>query len=67
MATYVTTMRTQQPLLNGDDLKALGYQPGPIFKTILETLLLARLDEQVHTRKEEIALVNRDFAAFQSN
>ena len=67
VSMYVTTMRSQQPLLNGDDLKSLGYRPGPIFKTILETLLLARLDEQVSTRKEEIALVNQEFAPFQSN
>ena len=67
VSMYVTSMRTQQPLLNGDDLKSLGYRPGPIFKTILETLLLARLDMQVKTKKEEIALVNREFAPFQSN
>ena len=60
-------MRSQQSLLNGDDLKSLGYRPGPIFKTILETLLLARLDEKVSTRQEETELVNRQFAAYRNN
>ena len=67
VSLYVTTMRTQQPLLNGDDLKALGYRPGPVFKTILETLLLARLDEEVDSRQEEIELVNREFAPYRKN
>ena len=57
MSSYVTSLRLQQPLLNGDDLKDMGYQPGPLFKTLLETLLLARLDETVSTRQEEIELL----------
>ncbi len=61
VSNYVTTMRSQQSLLNGDDLKSLGYRPGPIFKTILETLLLARLDEKVDSREEEIDLVAQKF------
>jgi len=67
VSLYVTSMRSQQSLLNGDDLKSLGYRPGPIFKTILETLLLARLDEKVATRQEETELVNRQFAAYRNN
>jgi tRNA nucleotidyltransferase (CCA-adding enzyme) len=57
VSSYVTALRLQQPLLNGDDLKDMGYQPGPLFKTLLETLLLARLDETVSTRQEEIELL----------
>ena len=57
VSSYVTSLRLQQPLLNGDDLKDMGYQPGPLFKTLLETLLLARLDETVSTRQEEIELL----------
>ncbi len=57
VSLYVTSMRSEQPLLNGEDLKTLGYRPGPIFKTILETLLLARLDHTVVTRQDEIDLV----------
>ena len=59
VSSYVTSLRLQQPLLNGDDLKDMGYQPGPLFKTLLETLLLARLDETVSTRQEEIELLER--------
>jgi len=61
VSLYVTTLRTQSPLLNGDDLKSLGYQPGPIFKTLLETLLLARLDEEVSSRDDEIDLLKKSY------
>lgn len=33
--------------LTGEDLKALGYKPGPQFKTMLADLLAARLDGQL--------------------
>jgi len=61
VSLFVTSMRAEQSLLNGDDLKELGYRPGPIFKSILETLLLARLDDKVATREEEVALVRQKF------
>ena len=40
------------PLLTGDDLKALGYQPGPEFKTILERFRQQQLDGELKTRFE---------------
>ena len=67
VSMYVTTMRSQQPLLNGDDLKSQGYRPGPIFKTMLESLLLARLDGTVDTRHDEIELFNRVYAPYHNN
>ncbi|NOZ27340.1 MAG: CBS domain-containing protein [Chloroflexi bacterium] len=43
--------------LDGHDLRRMGLKPGPIYRRILEALLDARLDGQVHTREEEEALV----------
>jgi len=67
ISIFVTAMRTEQSLLNGDDLKELGYRPGPVFKSILETLLLARLDEKVVTRQDEIELVTHTFPLDSAN
>jgi tRNA nucleotidyltransferase (CCA-adding enzyme) len=61
VSSYITKLRHEKPLLGGDDLKQLGYRPGPIFKTILETLLMARLDQEVKTRDNEIALVTQRY------
>lgn len=41
---YLTHWSSITPLLDGNDLKALGYKPGKQFKQILEGLLAAQLD-----------------------
>ena len=54
---YATKWRFDAPLLNGHDLKKLGVAPGPETGHILQELRRARLDGQVSSREEEIALV----------
>jgi tRNA nucleotidyltransferase (CCA-adding enzyme) len=41
---YLTYWANVQPPLNGNDLKTLGYQPGPQYRQILDDLLAATLD-----------------------
>ena len=47
------------PLLTGDDLLACGMRPGPQFKTFLQRIREAQLDEAVHTKAEALAMVER--------
>ena len=61
VSSYVTSLRLETPLLNGDDLKTLGYLPGPLFKEILETLLLARLDGKTSSREDELSLLKAQY------
>jgi tRNA nucleotidyltransferase (CCA-adding enzyme) len=49
---YFTRLTPVKPPLNGNDLKALGYKPGRQFKPMLEALLAATLDGEVHDRTE---------------
>jgi tRNA nucleotidyltransferase (CCA-adding enzyme) len=56
LSTYLTSYQYITPLLTGTDLKAFGLKPGPLFKKILDRLLDARLDGEVHTDAEERAL-----------
>jgi tRNA nucleotidyltransferase (CCA-adding enzyme) len=51
-----------RPALRGDDLKALGIRPGPIYRDILNSLLYARLDGHVQSRDDELRFVRRRFA-----
>jgi tRNA nucleotidyltransferase (CCA-adding enzyme) len=53
---YWTTWRHVEPELTGNDLKALGLEPGPIYRQILNALREARLNGVVETREEEEAL-----------
>ncbi|AFZ60131.1 CBS domain-containing protein [Anabaena cylindrica FACHB-243] len=41
---FLTNLANIQPLLNGNDLKQLGYKPSPLYKQILDDLLSATLD-----------------------
>jgi tRNA nucleotidyltransferase (CCA-adding enzyme) len=55
---YLTKLRAIAPLLDGNDLLALGLIPGAQFGSIRQRLLQARLDGEVVTRDDEVALVN---------
>ena len=44
------------PLLTGDDLKAAGLSPGPLFKTLLQSIRDAQLDQDVGDRDQALNL-----------
>ena len=50
-------------LLSGDDLIAMGFEPGPRFKEILNRVEDEQLEGRVATREEAVALVEREFGA----
>jgi poly(A) polymerase len=49
------------PLISGDDLIALGYRPGPIFKEILKAVEDAQLDLLIHNRAQALNWVESQF------
>nr|WP_322657948.1 CBS domain-containing protein [Dendronalium sp. ChiSLP03b]MDZ8204244.1 CBS domain-containing protein [Dendronalium sp. ChiSLP03b] len=49
---YLTIWANVQPILNGNDLKKLGYKPGPQYRQILDDLLTATLDGLIGDRTE---------------
>ncbi|AFZ28658.1 Polynucleotide adenylyltransferase region [Gloeocapsa sp. PCC 7428] len=53
---YFNSWRLIEPPLNGNDLKALGYKPGPLYRIILDELLAATLDGKINhsTNSEEL-------------
>ncbi|MBW1671300.1 MAG: CBS domain-containing protein [Deltaproteobacteria bacterium] len=61
ISRYITELCNASPLLTGDDLKDMGLEPGPLFRTILHRLLEARLDGEIRYREDEIQLVKREF------
>ena len=58
---YLTRWSALKPPLDGNDLKAIGYKPGPQFKAILEALTAAIADGIIHTRSEAEAFVAERF------
>ncbi len=59
ISAFLTTYQRVHPLLTGADLKAMGFKPGPRFRTILDKLLDARLNGEVKTESDERELVTR--------
>ncbi|NVM23132.1 MAG: CBS domain-containing protein [Desulfobacterales bacterium] len=59
MSNYFTRLRSASTLLKGNDLKEMGFEPGPIFRKILDSLLDARLNGLVRTREDEVEFVRK--------
>jgi poly(A) polymerase len=57
------TPEIMQPalLINGDDLIALGFKPGPQFKKILSAVEDGQLEGRLHSREDAIAFVRTEF------
>ena len=49
---YLTQWANVKPVLNGNDLKGMGYKPGRQFKLILDNILAATLDGKLSDRSE---------------
>ena len=56
-----------EPLINGHDLINLGYNPGPIFKEILDAVEEAQLDNQIRRREEALKFVMENFSNCQKS
>jgi poly(A) polymerase len=50
-----------QPLLTGEDLIALGHQPGPQFRDMLAAIEDAQLEGTLKSREEALEFVRREF------
>lgn len=61
LAYCLTTARTTRPAIGGEDLKALGLEPGPKFKEILEEVRSRRIDGELKTREQELAFVRKAY------
>ncbi|HEX5423413.1 MAG TPA: CCA tRNA nucleotidyltransferase [Candidatus Acidoferrales bacterium] len=49
-------------ILSGNDLKELGFRPGPPFKEILDAVEEAQLNGKINTREQAVAFVEEAFA-----
>jgi tRNA nucleotidyltransferase (CCA-adding enzyme) len=58
VSSFLTTYRHTKPATTGKELQALGVKPGPVYRTILERLMEARLDGEVKSDAEEKAFVD---------
>jgi tRNA nucleotidyltransferase (CCA-adding enzyme) len=58
---YLTVWTQVKPILTGDDLRKLGYKPGPQFRQMLDNLLAATLDGNVIDRASAESFVRMNY------
>jgi tRNA nucleotidyltransferase (CCA-adding enzyme) len=58
---FVTHLRHYKTNIQGVDLKRMGYRSGPIYKTILNHLLEAKLDDEVQTKADESKFIRSNY------
>jgi putative nucleotidyltransferase with HDIG domain len=56
-----------KPLMNGGDLIAAGYAPGPLFKEILTAVEDAQLDGRLASREEALRFVEQQYPVHSSS
>jgi tRNA nucleotidyltransferase (CCA-adding enzyme) len=56
ISLFLTRMRTQELFIDGDDLKSLGLQSGPVFARILRQVRAAAVDGEAISREKQLEL-----------
>ncbi len=51
---YLTKLQHETPEITGNELKQLGFKPGPLFKQILDAVLDGKLDGRFKDRQAEL-------------
>ena len=61
ISLYFTKLKRIKVSLTGQDLKRLGFIPGPIYTEVLQAVLRAKLEGKLANRQEEIDFVLRKY------
>jgi tRNA nucleotidyltransferase (CCA-adding enzyme) len=61
ISLFFTKLNAIKVSLRGKDLQALGIQPGPLYREILDSLLLARLAGKVKNKADEMKYVETHY------
>jgi len=61
VSLFVTALRKVMPLVGGDELKAMGYIPGPQFRAIHNHLIEMQLDGEITTHEQALAFIRSSY------
>jgi hypothetical protein len=59
----VTHLRGVRSLLSGQDLLELGYNPGALFRIMINHILGAQLNGEISDKEEAVALLRQKYPA----
>ena len=63
ISLFFTQLNAMKVSLRGKDLKDLGIKPGPLYREILDALLLCRLEGRIKTKEDEMKYVKTHYLA----
>jgi tRNA nucleotidyltransferase (CCA-adding enzyme) len=63
ISLFCTQLNAMKVSLRGKDLQELGIRPGPLYREILDSLLLARLEGTIKTKEDEMRYVKAHYLA----
>ena len=61
ISQFLLELRKIKPVLTGEDLKKMGFTPGPVYSEILRKLLDAKLSGKLRTVDDEIKFVRSHY------
>jgi tRNA nucleotidyltransferase (CCA-adding enzyme) len=61
ISLFCTQLNAMKVSLRGKDLQELGIRPGPLYREILDSLLLARLEGTIKTKEDEMRYVKAHY------
>jgi tRNA nucleotidyltransferase (CCA-adding enzyme) len=61
VSLFVTTLRKVTPLVDGEELKTMGYIPGPQFRAIRNHLIEMQLDGEVTSHEQALAFIRTTY------
>ena len=61
VSLFVTAQRKVKPLVGGDELKAMGYIPGPQFRAIRNHLIEMQLDGDITSHEQALAFIRNSY------
>ena len=59
MVDYLDAKQNVKLEINGNDLKIVGFKPGPVFQDILKELYDLKLDLKICTREDELRIAEQ--------
>lgn len=61
ISLYFTKLKGTRVELSGKELIEMGMKPGPIFKQVFEEILQGRLNQEIQSKEDELALVRERY------
>jgi tRNA nucleotidyltransferase (CCA-adding enzyme) len=59
LSHFLTRLHFEKPDITGEDIASFGARPSPVYGKVLQMVLAAKLDGQVKSREEQLALAQR--------